>query len=66
MDQEAGALHAIEWDDLNEYAIQLRTAANLLSGIAVEAYVAEMVEWAQRVLATIRKDLAVRQEGGAP
>lgn len=66
MDQEAGELHAIEWDDLNEYAIQLRTAANILSGIAVEAYVAEMVEWARRALAMTRKDLAVRREGGAP
>ena len=61
MESEAGELCAIEWDDLNEYAIQLRTTANLLSGVAVEDYVSEMVQWAETTLTLTGEALAIRK-----
>ena len=61
LDEEAGELWAMEWDDLNEYAITLRTAGNILSGVAVESYLSEMYEWAEVVLTTTRRDVAARK-----
>lgn len=66
MDEAAGELHAIEWDDLNEYEIKLRTAANILSGVSVESYLAEMQEWARKTIAATRDELVSRRSVDAP
>ena len=61
LNEEAGELNAMEWDDLNEYAVQLRTAANILSGVSVEAYLADLCSWAKVTLTTTKRDVAERR-----
>lgn len=48
--------------ELNTYEIQLRTAANILSGVGVPAYLHDVVIWAESTLTDLRAQAA---RGGA-
>lgn len=58
---EAGELSTEEWDGLNEYEIMLRTAANIITGVAVDSYLIEMVKDAGSILKSTRESIADRR-----
>ncbi|MBL4809398.1 MAG: hypothetical protein JKY43_04995 [Phycisphaerales bacterium] len=58
---EAGELSTEEWDGLNEYEIMLRTAANIITGVAVDSYLIEMVKDAGEILKSTRESIADRR-----
>jgi hypothetical protein len=58
---EAGELSTEEWDGLNEYEIMLRTAANIITGVAVDSYLIEIETDAGAILKSIRESIADRR-----
>lgn len=58
---EAGELSTEEWDGLNEYEIMLRTAANIITGVAVDSYLIEIVTDAGSILRSTRESIADRR-----
>jgi len=60
-DANAGELDTEEWESLNDYKIMLRTAANLITGVAVDSYLIEMVTDAGSILKSIRESIADRR-----
>lgn len=58
---QASELSTEEWDGLNEYEIMLRTAANIITGVAVDSYLIEMVQEAKCVLQAAHENSTNRE-----
>ena len=55
LDDTAGELPHIDWDNLNEAAVQARAYANLIHTTSPDAFLESELEFAERLLAETRQ-----------
>lgn len=55
LDDTAGELPYIDWDNLNEAAVQARAYANLIHSRDAEAFIEDELDHAERLLADTRQ-----------
>ena len=55
LDDTAGDLPYIDWDNLNEAAVQARAYANLIHATSPDAFLESELEFAERLLAETRQ-----------